>query len=240
MKALLYLPAVIVIALAMLSCDQKGNSSATGPRYAFMQPPDSFDVGFIPLFASAEKNLFHPEMTDSMMQLLGPTFAEGSEIASEIDDFIQDTINWIETDRQVRIVLQDHQNHPTAYNINQITASSMLWKKLLLGDTTEQRQETVSYYVNLLVESSHPDADLIARALKFLSVNSFWSPSQIAATANQAKGFAEEYLQKENFETCNCVVDPSDQTFDQLMGAKTVKLERVYQAISQLDSLRQL
>jgi len=231
-----------LLILYLVGCEKRVETLVQ-PRYAFMQPVDTFDISFIPLLAPSGKNIFYSSMTDSEMQVLQPIFDDGAHIMEEIEGYIDSTASledWTVTDQKIRTVLNDFLNHPTAYFIDQIAASKMLWRRLLDSSVTAQKQEAVAFYTNLLLENHHPDAVVFVRALEYLGVNTFWSDTLRSHAAEQALSFVTEYLQKENFKTCNCTVESDDPMFNPLMNAKDVKLERMNNAKHALDSLKNL
>jgi len=94
------------------------------------------------------------------------------------------------------------------------------------------RQAVVAFYTDYLLNNNHPNAHIIADALR--SLEGYWSRDQIAQAAENALLFAEEYLSKQNFVESAGL---DKESLELLKDKQQIVLHKIHFAIPELMNI---
>ncbi|MBN1446805.1 MAG: hypothetical protein JXA28_02645 [Bacteroidetes bacterium] len=168
---------------------------ADSAEYRFAMPPDEVDLNYSPMGPSS--------LDSAAMSRIGSGDRELEHLMrfGNTDLFSlkeESDIGWREADGEVRLILWRFEGNPYVNGLRQSAASLMLWHYLLSDTVTAERQEAVAYYVDMMLNTLHPDADLLERALEYLSIWDTWSPERRAAAARKGAKHAREMMAKQD------------------------------------------
>jgi hypothetical protein len=163
---------------------------ADSSEYRFARPPDEVDLNYSPMGPSS--------LDSAAMSRIGSGDRELEHLMrygqADLFQVKRSDIGWREADGEVRLILWRFEGNPYANGLRQSAASLMLWHYLLSDTVTAERQEAVAYYTDMMLNTLHPDADLLERALEYLSIWNTWSPERRAVAARKGAMRAREML----------------------------------------------
>ncbi|GEM_PF-2367536 len=161
-------------------------------EYRFAVPPDEVDLSYSPMGPAS--------LDSAAMTRLGegdPAYVElVSAMSREMMRLKQEKRSWVEAEARVSYLLQRFAANPYLNTLRQEAASTMLWHYLLSDTVTAARQREVARYTQMMLDSRHPDADLLERALQYLGIEDAWSPERRAAAAEEGAEHARAFLRK--------------------------------------------
>lgn len=184
-----------LIGLLMMTSVTAAQVYVASPKeYRFAVPPDEVDLGYSPLGPAS--------LDSAAMRRLGQGDREYVDLVTKSSSHLmrlrQEHPGWRTADRTVRNLLDFFAGNPYLNTLRQEAASTMLWHFLLSDTVTTARQDAVTRYVDLMLASRHPDADLLERALQYLSIHDAWPAERRADAAERGAAFARDFIGKKD------------------------------------------
>ncbi len=144
--------------------------------------------------------------------------------------------DWQAVDRVLRGQLATYERHPLSFAFEQLIGNLMLRKKLLVGELTDAKRETIAYYAELLIRNNHEDASIILPALRALQQT--WPRERVIQAIDVSIQNAERWVNK----TTGCADCPPENQLNEEVVArlKGPKAARVLSVIDAMNGLREL
>lgn len=223
-----------LIALLTMTNIAVGQIYVADPEeYRFAVPPDEVDLSYSPLGPASLDSAAMERMGEANPDYVNIVRAMSRELLR----LKQEKLSWVEAEARVSYLLQRFAANPYLNTLRQEAASTMLWHYLLSDTVTTARQREVGRYTQMLLDSRHPDADLLERALQYLGIEDAWSRERRAAAAEEGAKHARAFLSERDVSLLERVGLGDMPETDELNNLTKKRHARIAAAILRLERM---